>query len=148
MTSIGGKLMKTLFIKSNGKDILIVQIYVDDIVFWAINKSLCLEFAKFMEGEFEMSTMGELNYFLGLQIRQRQNDTYINQPKYTRDMFKKFGLNSSRSYETPISMTTKLDKDKQGVLKVYVQGNYFLKNSTLKYQPSNQILKCEDLILK
>jgi len=58
-----------LFIKKTKKDILLVQIYVDDIVFGATNDSLCKEFPKTMQGEFEMSMMGELSYFLGLQIK-------------------------------------------------------------------------------
>ena len=65
-----GKIDTTLFIKLTENDILIVQIYVDDIIFGATNVSLCEEFAKYMHSEFEMSMMGELNFFLGLQIKQ------------------------------------------------------------------------------
>ena len=65
-----GKVDTTLFIKVKGNDILIVQIYVDDIIFGATNESLCQEFSKVMQGEFEMSMMGELAFFLGLQVRQ------------------------------------------------------------------------------
>ena len=60
----------TLFVKTKNDDLLIVQIYVDDIIFGATNETLCEEFAKCMQGEFNMSMMGELNYFLGLQIKQ------------------------------------------------------------------------------
>ena len=62
-----GKIDTTLFIKLRENDILIVQIYVDDILFGATNVSLCEEFVKSMHSEFEMSMMGELNFFLGLQ---------------------------------------------------------------------------------
>ena len=65
-----GKIDTTLFIKLRENDILIVQIYVDDIIFGATNVSLCKEFVKFMHSEFEMSMMGELNFFLDLQIKQ------------------------------------------------------------------------------
>ena len=59
-----------MFIKLRENDILIVQIYVDDIIFGATNVSLCEEFAKSMQSEFEMSMIGEFNFFLGLQIKQ------------------------------------------------------------------------------
>ena len=65
---IRGKIDTTIFIKTRGKDMLLVQIYVD-IIFGATNESLCQEFSKCMQGKFEMSMMGELNYFLGLQIK-------------------------------------------------------------------------------
>lgn len=73
-----GKLDSTLFIKSKNHDMLIVQIYVDDIIFGATNENLCKDFAKCMQGEFEMSMMGELNYFLGLQIKQLKEGIFIN----------------------------------------------------------------------
>ena len=65
-----GKLDQTLFIKSTTKDILIIQVYVDDIIFGSTNENLCIEFSNIMTKEFEMSHMGELSYFLGLQIKQ------------------------------------------------------------------------------
>ena len=64
-----GKIDTTLFIKTKENDILLVQIYVDNIIFGATNVSLCEEFSKCMHSEFEMSMMGELNFFLGLQIK-------------------------------------------------------------------------------
>ncbi|XP_075084828.1 uncharacterized protein LOC142168067 [Nicotiana tabacum] len=69
-----GKIDNTLFLKKRGRNLLIVQLYVDDIIFGAINYSLCEEFAKLMGSEFEMSMMGELNFFLGLQIKQQLED--------------------------------------------------------------------------
>ena len=82
------KIDTTLFIKFKDNDMLIVQIYVDDIIFGAINVSLCEEFAKAMHSEFEMSMMGELNFFPGLQIKQLKEDTFINQARYVRDLLK------------------------------------------------------------
>ena len=84
-----GKIDTTFFIKSKNNDIFIVQIYVDDIIFGTTNVSLCEEFAKSMHYEFEMSIMGELNFFLDLQIKQLKEGTFINQAKYVRDFLNK-----------------------------------------------------------
>ena len=73
-----GKIDNTLFIKIKNEDMCIVQIYVDDIIFGATNKSMSKEFAKNMQGEFEMTMIGELNFFLGLQIKQSSEGTFIN----------------------------------------------------------------------
>jgi len=72
-----GKIDLTLFIKRVGEHILIVQIYVDNIIFGSIDNSLCKGFASIMQGEFEMSMMGELTFFLGLQIKQMESGTFI-----------------------------------------------------------------------
>ena len=79
-----GKIDTNLFIKTKEKDMLLVQIYVDDIIFGATNVSLCEEFSKCMHHEFEMSMMGELNFFLGLQTKQLKERTFINQARYMR----------------------------------------------------------------
>jgi len=63
-----GMIDKTLFIKKSNSEIILVQIYVDDIIFGATKDSLCEEFVAAMQGEFEMSMMGELSFFLGLQV--------------------------------------------------------------------------------
>ena len=81
-----GKVDTTLFTKSKNNDIIIVQIYVDDIIFSATNDYLCQEFSKYMHEEFEMSMMGELNFFLGLQIKQSKEGIFINQAKYIKDL--------------------------------------------------------------
>uniref|UniRef100_UPI0030C6F502 reverse transcriptase domain-containing protein n=1 Tax=Bradyrhizobium sp. TM233 TaxID=2599801 RepID=UPI0030C6F502 len=67
---VRGKVDTTLFCKTYKDDILIVQIYVDDIIFGSANQSLCKEFSEMMQAELEMSTMGELKYFLGIQVDQ------------------------------------------------------------------------------
>ena len=64
---------------------LIVQVYVDDIIFGATNNDLCDEFSKLMRSEFKMSIMGELNFFLGLQIKQISNGTMIHQQTYVKE---------------------------------------------------------------
>jgi len=90
---------------------LIVQVYVDDIIFGATHENLCNEFLKMMRSEFEISMMGELNFFLGLQIKQTSNGTMIHQHKYIRELLKKFDMDSSKPIDTPISPSTKLVMD-------------------------------------
>ena len=109
-----GKVDITLFIKKTKNDLLIVQIYVDDIIFGATNYCLCEEFSKLMQGKFEMSMMEELKFFLGLQIKQGKDGIFINQTKYARDILKKFGMDEVKSSKTPMSTTTKLNKDENG----------------------------------
>ena len=108
-----GKIDTTLFVKN---DMLIVQTYVDDIIFSATNVSLCEEFAKSMYSEFEMSMMRELNFFLSLQIKQLKEDTFINQAKYIRDLLKKFNLEEVKAKSTPMGSSIKLDMDEKGKL--------------------------------
>ena len=109
-----GKINTTLFIKTKDKDMLIVQIYVDDIMFGTTNGSLCEEFSKSMHSEFEMSMMGELNFFLGLQIKQFKEGTFINQAKYVRDVLKKYNLEDVKAKSTPMSSFINLDMDEKG----------------------------------
>ena len=90
-----GKNDTTLFIKTKENDMLLVKIYVDDIIFRAIKVSLCEEFSECMHSEFEMSMMGELNFFLGLQIKQLKEGTFINQAKYIRDLLERFNMEES-----------------------------------------------------
>ena len=89
---------------------LIVQIYVDDIIFGATNENMCKKFAKCMQGEFKMSMMGELNFFLGLQIKQSSEGTFINQAKYTKELLKRFGMMEAKALTTPMNTSIKLDK--------------------------------------
>ncbi|GJS93720.1 retrovirus-related pol polyprotein from transposon TNT 1-94 [Tanacetum coccineum] len=75
---------------------------------------MCDDFAKIMHDEFEMSMMGELNFFLGLQIKQLEDGIFFNQSKYIKEMLKKFGLEDSKPMKTPISTEMKLMKDVEG----------------------------------
>ena len=104
----------TLFTLHKNDELLVVQIYVDDIIFGATNKFLCDEFSKLMQKEFEMRMMGELSHFLGLQIKQLKDDIFINQSKYINDMLKKYGMKSVKSAVTPMNTATKLTKDEGG----------------------------------
>lgn len=107
--STRGKIDNTLFLKKRGRNLLIVQVYVDDIIFGATNDSLCEEFARLMGSEFEMSMMGELNFFLGLQVKQSPRGTMISQQKYIKELLKRFEMESSKIIDTPIATATRLD---------------------------------------
>jgi hypothetical protein len=109
-----GKVDKTLFLLRQGDDILIVQVYVDDIVFGGSSHSLVARFAEDMSKEFEMSMMGELHFFLRLQIKQAKEGTFVHQAKYTKDILKKFKMDDSKPLSTPMSTTTALDTDEDG----------------------------------
>ncbi|KAJ9541915.1 hypothetical protein OSB04_028421 [Centaurea solstitialis] len=109
-----GKIDSTLFLKKYPKHILLVQIYVDDIIFGSTNPKLCEKFELLMKTEYKMSMMGELTYFLGLQIKQSEKGIFINQGKYVLDMLKKFDLTSCTSMKTPMAPPVSLDKDSKG----------------------------------
>jgi hypothetical protein len=109
-----GKIDQTLFLLKQGRDILIVQVYVDDIVFGGSSNSLVARFADDMSREFEMSMMGELQFFLGLQIRQSKDGTFVHQAKYTKEIVRKFKMEDSKAMATPMSTTTALDADEEG----------------------------------
>ncbi|GJT85063.1 putative ribonuclease H-like domain-containing protein [Tanacetum coccineum] len=96
-----GTIDKTLFIKKDSRDILLVQVYVDDIIFGSTNKAWCDEFEVLMKGEFEMSAMGEMTFFLGLQVKQLPDGIFISQDKYVKDMLTKFDMESVRTATTP-----------------------------------------------
>ncbi|GJW15890.1 retrovirus-related pol polyprotein from transposon TNT 1-94 [Tanacetum coccineum] len=106
-----GMVDNTLFTKRSKSHLVIVQIYVDDIIFGSTSQNLCDDFAKIMHDEFEMSMMGELNFFLGLQIKQMEDEIFFNQSKYIKEMLKKFGLEDSKPTKTPMSTEIKLTKD-------------------------------------
>ena len=77
-------------------------------------KIYCKEFSNIMTNEFEMSHMGELSYFLGLQIKQLTNGIFINQEKYCANLIKRFGMENTSAKPTPVSTTTHLDQDENG----------------------------------
>jgi hypothetical protein len=97
-----GKADSTLFTKTIAKDLFICQIYVDAIIFGATNKSSCEDFSRIMIQKLEMSMMGELKYFLGFQIKQLQEGTFICQTKYIQDILKKFGMKNAKPIKTPM----------------------------------------------
>jgi hypothetical protein len=109
-----GKADPTLFTKTIAKDLFICQIYVDDIIFGSTNKSSCEEFSRIMIHKFEMSMMEELKYFLGFQIKQLQEGTFIIQTKYIQDILKKFGMKNAKYIKTPMGINGHLDLDTRG----------------------------------
>nr|GEX50264.1 hypothetical protein [Tanacetum cinerariifolium] len=109
-----GKIDQTLFIKRQKGDILLIQIYVDDIIFGSTNKDLCKAFEKLMKDKFQMSSMGELTFFLGLQVKQKHDGIFISQDKYVAEILRKFGLTNGKSASTPIDTEKPLLKDPDG----------------------------------
>ncbi|GKA99590.1 retrovirus-related pol polyprotein from transposon TNT 1-94 [Tanacetum coccineum] len=103
----------TLFTKKKDSNLIIVQIYVDDIIFGSTCQEMCDDFAKIMHDEFEMSMIGELNFFLGLQIKQLDDGIFLNQSKYIKEMLKKFRLEDFKPIKTPMSTETKLMRDEE-----------------------------------
>jgi hypothetical protein len=104
----------TLFTKTFANDLFVCQIYVDDIIFGSTNKSTCEEFSRIMVQKFEMSMMGELRYFLGFQIKQLQDNTFISQTKYIQDILKKFGMKDAKPIKTPTGTNGHLNLDTGG----------------------------------
>ncbi|GKC91407.1 putative ribonuclease H-like domain-containing protein [Tanacetum coccineum] len=109
-----GQIDKTLFIKRDQGDILIVQVYVDDIIFGSTKKKLCTEFEKMMHKKFQMSSMGELTFFLGLQVKQKEDGIFISQDKYVTEILKKFGFSDVKTASTPMETYKPLLKDADG----------------------------------
>ncbi|GKA73001.1 putative ribonuclease H-like domain-containing protein [Tanacetum coccineum] len=105
------KIDQTLFIKRQKGEILLVQVYVDDIFFGSTNKELCTGFEKLMKEKFQMSSMGELTFFLGLQVQQRKDGIFISQDKYVDEILKKFNYTDVKSASTPVDLEKPLVKD-------------------------------------
>ena len=97
-----------MFIFHRGKDFLLVQIYVDDIIFGALHEKYCTRFEKLMKKEFEMSDLGELKFFLGLQIKRGPDGISICQQKYVGDMLKRFEMLDAKPMKTPIEVGAKI----------------------------------------
>ncbi|GKC46376.1 putative ribonuclease H-like domain-containing protein [Tanacetum coccineum] len=108
------KIDKTLFIRRDKGDILLVQVYVDDIIFGSTKKSLCTEFEKMMHKKFQMSFMGELTFFLGLQVMQKKDEIFISQDKYVTKIVKKFGFTDVKTASKPMETQKPLLKDEDG----------------------------------
>ena len=104
-----GSVYKNLFLLKQGIDTLIVQIYVDDIIFGGSSHALVAKFADLMSRKFEMSIMGELTFFLGLQIKQTREGTFVHQGKYTKDLLKKFDMGEAKPLSMPMLTMMALD---------------------------------------
>jgi hypothetical protein len=106
-----GSVDKPLFTLKHGTDFLLIQIYVDDIIFGGSSNTLVSRFQEMMENEFQMSLMGELTFFLGIQVKQTKECIFIHQAKYTKDLMKKFNMAKLKSMSTSMSTAAALDPD-------------------------------------
>nr|GFA87278.1 copia protein [Tanacetum cinerariifolium] len=106
-----GTIDPTLFSKRFDDDILVVQVYVDDIIFGSTNPRYATLFSDLMKSRFEMSMMGEMTFFLGLQVNQFPSGIFINQSNYVNEILKKYGLNSCDIIGIPMDIKDKLDLD-------------------------------------
>jgi hypothetical protein len=103
-----GKVDTTLFTKKIEHDFFICQIYVDDIIFGSTNQDFCEEFGNMVSREFKISMIGELSFFLGLQVKQTKVGTFICQNKYVNDLLNRFGTDNSKPIKTPMATNTHL----------------------------------------
>nr|GEW97712.1 hypothetical protein [Tanacetum cinerariifolium] len=110
---VRGLIDKTLFIKKDKKDIMLVQVYADDIIFGSTKKSWCNEFEALMKNRFQMSSMGELTFFFRLQVKQKEDGIFISQDKYVAEILKKFNFLSVKTASTPIETKKPLVKDEE-----------------------------------
>ncbi|GJR13190.1 putative ribonuclease H-like domain-containing protein [Tanacetum coccineum] len=111
---VKGTIDKTLFIKKIKNDILLVQVYVDDIIFGSTKKSLSTKFEQLMHKRFEMSFMVEITFFLGLQVEQRKDGIFLSQDKYVFDILKKVGFSSVKTTSNPMETHKPLLKEENG----------------------------------
>nr|GEW35899.1 retrovirus-related Pol polyprotein from transposon TNT 1-94 [Tanacetum cinerariifolium] len=126
----------TLFMIRYGEDILLVQIYVDDIIFGSTNPKYTKRFEKLMHSRFEMSLMGEMKFFLGLQVHQSPSGIFINQAKYTLEILHKYSMDKGQSIGTPMATKPKLDADLSG--NAVDQTDYRSKIGSLMYLTSSR----------
>ncbi|KAI3510720.1 hypothetical protein L1887_17853 [Cichorium endivia] len=109
-----GVIDPTFFVRSHQNNIMIVQVYVDDIIFGSTNQAMVDEFAKVMTDKFHMSMNREINFFLGLQIKQTKRGIFIHQEKYKNELLKKFSLENCSTTKVPISTNHKIFADPEG----------------------------------
>nr|GEZ44671.1 putative ribonuclease H-like domain-containing protein [Tanacetum cinerariifolium] len=109
-----GTIDQILFIRKHKRELLLVYVYVDDIIFGSSNPQLCREFEALMHDKFQMSAMGELTFFFGLQVLKKQDDIFPSQDKYVGDILKKFGYSDVRSANTPMDKENPWGKDGPG----------------------------------
>jgi hypothetical protein len=116
-----GSVDKILFTLNHGTDFLLVQIYVDDIIFGGSSHTLVSKFQEMMESEFQMSMMGELIFFLGIQVKQMNQGTFVHQAKYTKDLMKNFNMAELKPVSTPMSSAVSLGPDEARYLRASSQ---------------------------
>ncbi|GJY65421.1 retrovirus-related pol polyprotein from transposon TNT 1-94 [Tanacetum coccineum] len=111
-----GTIDPTLFIRCFDDDILVVQVYVDDTIFGFTNPRYTQLFSDLMKIRFKMSMMGEMMFFLGLQVNQSPRGIFINQYNYVLEILKKYGIETCDPIGKPMEIKDKLDLDKNGTL--------------------------------
>ncbi|KAI3499752.1 hypothetical protein L1887_35561 [Cichorium endivia] len=104
-----GSVDPTLFRKKVGTHLMLVQIYVDDIIFGSTDPNLSKDFEKLMKSKFQMSMMGKINFFLGLQIKQSKEGIFINQQKYTKSLLERFRMTNCSKSKVPLPAGTRLN---------------------------------------
>jgi hypothetical protein len=109
-----GSIDKTIFTLNHGNNFPLVQIYVDDIIFGGSSHTLVSRFQEMMESKFQMFMMGELTFFVGIQVKQTKQGTFMHQAKYTKDLMKKFNMVELKPVSTPMSSTALLGPDEDG----------------------------------
>ncbi|RVW38412.1 Retrovirus-related Pol polyprotein from transposon TNT 1-94 [Vitis vinifera] len=103
----------TLFIKTgDGGKILIVSLYVDDLIFTGNDESMFVKFKNSMKLEFDMTDLGKMKYFLGVEVLQNSEGIYISQRKYAKEVLERFGMEKSNSVKNPIVPGDRLTKNK------------------------------------
>jgi isopentenyldiphosphate isomerase len=126
-----GSVDKTLFTLNHDTDFLLVQIYVDNIIFGGTSHTLVSRFQEMMESEFQIFMMGELTFFLGIQVKQTKQNTFVHQVKYTKDLIKKFNMAELKPVSTPMSTTTSFGPDEDS--EVVDQREYMSMIGSLMY---------------
>ncbi|GKF00769.1 retrovirus-related pol polyprotein from transposon TNT 1-94 [Tanacetum coccineum] len=111
-----GTIDPTVFIRRFDDDILVIQVYVDDIIFGSTKPRYTQLFSDLMKSRFEMSMMGEMTFFIGLQVNQSPCSIFINQSNYVLEILKKYEMKSCDPVGTPIKIKDKLDLDQNGTL--------------------------------
>jgi hypothetical protein len=109
-----GKVDTTLFTKKIEDDLFICLIYVGDIIFYSTNQDFCEEFGDMISQEIEMSMIGELSFFIGLQVKQTKDETFICQSKYVNDLLKRFDMDNSKPIKTCMATNAHLGLDERG----------------------------------
>jgi hypothetical protein len=139
-----GSVDKTLFTLKRSTDFFLIQIYVDDIIFGGFSHTFVFRFQEMMKNEFQMSMMGELTFFLGIQVKQMKEGIFIHQAKYTKDLMKKFNMAELKPVSTLMSTTMVLDPDENG--EVIDQREYMSMIGSLLYlmmtRPNIQFTVC------
>ncbi|KAK6163847.1 hypothetical protein DH2020_000711 [Rehmannia glutinosa] len=97
----------SLYVKKGVQDFLIVCLYVDDLIYTGTSLAMVQEFKKAMMEEYEMTDLGLMKYFLGIQVRQSKGEIFISQEKYLEEVLKKFHMNNCKPISTPLAVNEK-----------------------------------------